>query len=613
MSKNHFVPSKAKKKIFKNLTNAGIVLVPLLAIYSVWFNYGFIQIDDGGQLLQNTRVHGLGLSNIVDIFTSSTVRMYQPLTSFSFAVMYELFGITSAFPFHVFSFILHLANTYLVYQLSKKLVNNKINPLIISLVFSLHPLAIEAVAWVSATSTLMFTHFFLLSLLFYIKFLRNNSRKYYGLSILFFLLGAFCKVQIIPLVGVLFLTDYFYGKPLVTKKNVLYKIPFLTIALIFVLLTLHFRSGQSGFTGSNDYHPWLLFPSQITWYVYKSFLPIDLGIVYDWPERIHTFWIYASYVIFAFLGFIVYRYRKNKLVVFGAFFYLFNIVLHTVFFSRFLGPYADRYAYLSCLGIWFFLMGIIPEKKGKAINFIGILFLGFCFVLSKTHIKTWENTITLWSQNLKHEKATFSNGMRGNLYYEAKNYEMALTDFEKVDQNHDSRFEPEKYGYLYSALGHITSKKNPQKSAEYYLKAAKRYPTLGTLSNAAKGQQRIGNYKETEELYLKGLSISKSDRNIFHSLSALYFETEAYQKGINILTEALDNGHEEGLFYCMRSFFYLELDQYDKAKQDYLKAGKIHSKAGERDLNLTQYLLSIKNELDRRSMKQNGVFENDGT
>jgi hypothetical protein len=242
----------------KKLITVSILFIPILILYMGWFGYGFISIDDGGQVLDNTKIHSLNFQNLIAIFTSATVSMYQPLTSLSFGFIIELFGLKSAVPFHVFSFLLHCANTFLVFAIGKRLFSNKISPYILPLLFALHPLTVEAVAWVSATSTLLFTLFFLLATLNYQEYLEKENKKKYYYSLLFFLLGCFAKVQIVPFVGVLFLLDYLNEKPLINKKNILNKIPFFIIAPIFAYITSQYRGEGSGFT--QDYNPIFLAP-----------------------------------------------------------------------------------------------------------------------------------------------------------------------------------------------------------------------------------------------------------------------------------------------------------------------------------------------------------------
>ena len=549
-----------------------ILSVPVIILYMNIIGYGFIAIDDGNQVLDNVMIHKLTSENLKSIFTSDTIKMYQPVTSLFFAFIIALFGFKTATAFHAFSISVHIINTFLVYILGKRLFSNRMNPYLIPFLFALHPLAVEAVSWVSATSTILFTFFFLMATIQYDSYLEHNKRKYYIYSILLFLLGCFAKVQIIPFVGILFLLDYLRGEKLIDVKRILSKIPFVVIAVIFVFIGLYFRQDQSGFSG--DYNPIYLVPTQIAWYIYKSFVPIKLGIVYDWPLQIKSLWFFVSIGILIAVGYLSFVKRKNKLFVFGILFFLFNIILHTTFFTKFLSPYADRYGYLSTLGIWIAVFSLMEQKQKRITSIIGVLVLGLFFGIAKVQTTYWKDTITLWSNNLKHQKSTFSNGMRGNLYHEKKMYAEAKRDFEKVDENPDYRFEPEKYGYLYGSLGMMTTETDPEKSAEYFSKAARLYPTLPNIENAGKAYQKIRSYDKAEAYYLQCLKTNKNQR-FYMNLSALYYEMKRFDKGMDILTQAIDHGFEEVIFYKMRCVFRIEEKQFELAADDFKKAKKL--------------------------------------
>ncbi|UOY07693.1 hypothetical protein L0P88_03865 [Muricauda sp. SCSIO 64092] len=564
----------------KKLLPFFILGVPIIILYMNSVGYGFIAIDDGNQVLDNVIIHELTGENLKSIFTTDTIKMYQPLTSLFFAFIIALFGFKTATAFHVFSISVHIINTFLVYILGKRLFSNRINPYLIPLLFALHPLAVEAVSWVSATSTVLFSCFFLMATIQYDRYLELNKRKYYVYSILLFLLGCFSKVQIIPFVGILFLLDYLRGEKLIDAKRILSKIPFVTIALIFLFIGLSFRQDQSGFSG--DYNPIYLVPSQLAWYIYKSFVPIKLGIVYDWPEQIKSSWFFVSIGIVIAVGYLSFAMRKNKLFVFGILFFLSNIILHTTFFTKFLSPFADRYGYLSTLGIWIALFSLVEQKQKRTVSIIGVLVLGLFFGMAKVQTTYWKDTITLWSNNLKHQKSTFSNGMRGNLYYEKKMYAEAKRDFEKVDQKPDYRFEPEKYGYLYGSLGMMTTESDPEKSAEYFSKAASLYPTLPNMENAGKAYQKIKSYDTAEAYYLHCLKTNKNPR-FYMNLSSLYYEMKRFDKGMYILTQAIDSGLEEAIFYKMRCVFRIEERQFELAADDFKKAKKLLQQSNHTD------------------------------
>jgi protein O-mannosyl-transferase len=534
--------------------------------------FDFISIDDGGQILENEKIHRLTLDNLLEIFSSATVSMYQPLTSLFFALIISVFGFKTAAAFHVASILVHVLNTCLVYALSQRLFQKKINPLILASLFAFHPLSVEAVAWISATSSLLFTSFFLLGILQYDQYLERGQKKNYRASILVFLLGCFCKIQMLPFVAVLFLLDYLRGKSVFQKETLYSKIPFVLIAFIFTCVALQFRKDQSAFIG--DYNPLLLVPSQISWYGIKAFFPANLSVVYDWPTVLFSKAFVALNVVFFAFGFLIFRNRRNPLFLFGCLFYLANIILHTTLFNRFLGPYADRYGYLSILGIWIAVFSLVEQKKVKALHIVGGLVVAVFFLVAKQQTTHWKDTISIWSKNLEHQTSSFSNGMRGQLYFEKGMSAAAQRDFEIVEQAPDPRFEPEKYAYLYSALGLMTTESDGVKSAEYFDRATQFDPSPSNLENAGLAYQKIESFEKSESFYLRCAEVS-SKPMCFNSLSALYFELEQFEKGEAITTKAIKAGHKTLIFYKMRCFFRIQTRQMELAQEDYREAEKL--------------------------------------
>ncbi|MAI22544.1 MAG: hypothetical protein CL828_00655 [Crocinitomicaceae bacterium] len=545
----------------------GLTSLLSIGIYASSLQFGFTAIDDGGQILDNPFVHSLNWENIKGMFSSATVGMYQPLTTLLFSLVNAVFGHDSATPFHLLSLLLHVVNSALVYHVGKRLLHHDAAAFALSLLFAAHPLAVEAVCWVSATSTLLFTGCFLSALLAYDRFLEDRERRQYRAALGFFLLGCLAKVQILPFVGVMFLLDYLRGRHFLADW--LMKLPFLFIAGGFVAISFHFRGGETAFTG--DYPVWLLVPAQFIWYAVKAVLPLQLGIVYDWPMELWTAWtIFAYGGLAAWIAALI-RWRKNRFFVFSSLFFFGNLILHTALATTFLGPFADRYGYVSVLGLWLAAWSLVPESKRTAAVRVGgaaaVVYAGLAFAQTQH----WRSTIDLWTQNLTHETATFSNGMRGALYYESGQFNRAKRDFERVDQTPDARFEPEKFSYLYTSLGLMTTDSEPEKSLRYFKQAAQWKPQPESFENVAVAAKKLGDFETAEAFYLK-CPKDFEPPSFYMNLSSLYFETQQFEKGAAIMTQAIDEGYNDILFYKMRCYFRIETGDIPNAVQDFEQA-----------------------------------------
>ncbi len=268
-------------------------------VYDGIFNNGFVNFDDHLQLTENYRVQTISFQSIEILFTTATVNMYQPLTSFILAVLFYAAKFTAGY-YHLFSLLVHIFNGVLVYHIVIKLFKSKIQSVWIALFFLIHPIMAEAVSWVSATSTVLYVFFFLFATLCYLNFYKSGKKVYYFIAFLLFLPGLFCKIQIIIFIPVLFLIDWFYTKKRFQLKRVFYTLPFILLAGIFIMVAISFRgTDHSSFTV--DYPSWLIAPNQVIWYVYKYIAPFSLTILYDWPVSLGIRECFFSFLFLAFL------------------------------------------------------------------------------------------------------------------------------------------------------------------------------------------------------------------------------------------------------------------------------------------------------------------------
>lgn len=211
--------------------------VPWLAliIAAVVFTYfsglynGFIDWDDYIYILNNKGVSQWSWSNLTALYQSDR---YISLTLASFALQIRMVGY-DPFSFHLVNLVLHCLNCLLVYLLIRKLSGSDAISLITAALFALHPTRVESVAWVMQRKDLLYSLFYLSSLIVYITFL-NRKEKQTHLIFLVFLLGwlsVVSKIQGLTLPFVLLLFDYYY------KRKVTWQLIVEKLLLLYILLT----------------------------------------------------------------------------------------------------------------------------------------------------------------------------------------------------------------------------------------------------------------------------------------------------------------------------------------------------------------------------------------
>ena len=397
-------------------------ILALVAITTICFlpmlKNGFTNWDDEFYVINNQLLRG---PDWIAIFNTPVVSNYHPLTIISLAINFAISG-TDPSSYMTFNLLLHLANTVLVYYFILQISSGKNYVAVFTaLIFGIHPMHVESVAWISERKDLLYTLFFLLSLIQYWRFLQTEKKSKLILCFLFFSLSLLSKPAAIILPLLLLLLDYWQGRAF-HKKVIIEKIPFLLLALIFAIITLKIQS-RSAITGFDSYPLWtrFFFANYVSVaYLVRFVIPYPLSAFHPFPSPGNLgLPVLLSPLIMLILITITWLKRKNKLFVFSFLFYLINILLVLQVVTVGAALVAERYTYVPYIGVAFFVTMLIDRyvnKYRKKWLWLLAAFLSFifCFITFQ-RVKVWENSGTLWSDVLKHyENAMVARNNRAN-------------------------------------------------------------------------------------------------------------------------------------------------------------------------------------------------------
>ena len=158
-----------------------IVMLPNL-------NNGWVNWDDQDYVEKNTQIHSLTSKNVKAIFTNAEYKgNYHPLTLLSLAFDYTIYG-RDAQGYHLTNVLLHLANVVLVFWFIYLLCGRTKIAGIVALLFGIHPMHLESVAWISARKDVLYSFFFLLGLVNYLRYFKVTTARWrpYLLTLLLF-------------------------------------------------------------------------------------------------------------------------------------------------------------------------------------------------------------------------------------------------------------------------------------------------------------------------------------------------------------------------------------------------------------------------------------------
>ena len=197
-------------KIQNLIKNPGFYLIPLLALTCLvfWstFEGAFLNWDDTIYISRNPLIGDLNLENLNRLWLEEH---FTSLVMFTFVIQYKITGL-DVMPFHAVNLFFHLINICLAYIFIVQFTKNKGAALIVAVLFALHPLRSESVAWIMQRKDLMFAMFFMISMIFYVKSVKSPNRSLLWLLACFVAgyLAALCKIQALALAPVLMLIDF---------------------------------------------------------------------------------------------------------------------------------------------------------------------------------------------------------------------------------------------------------------------------------------------------------------------------------------------------------------------------------------------------------------------
>jgi 4-amino-4-deoxy-L-arabinose transferase-like glycosyltransferase len=207
---------------------------------------GFVVWDDALLVTKNPIAHGLTWANIKAAFTTYDPELYIPLTLLSFQINYSLHELLP-FGYHLVNLLLHFGSVLMIAWVMFGMTKNRVAAIVTALLFAVHPINVEAVAWVSGRKDVLAAFFFLLSIGAFLK--KDDSDRswlWYAISIASFVLGLLAKVSVVTLPVALLLIDWYRQKPL-SKKTWMELIPFFALSIVFVIIASLGKSSTDEF------------------------------------------------------------------------------------------------------------------------------------------------------------------------------------------------------------------------------------------------------------------------------------------------------------------------------------------------------------------------------
>ncbi|MEN8224149.1 MAG: tetratricopeptide repeat protein [Bacteroidota bacterium] len=569
------------KRFYLLLWLSGILVLTFLLYYKVLF-FGWITGSDQRLITDNPLMSSLSLSNIPDMFLSFTEGRYQAVTFLSYSLDLYVFAAAPIKGIHLLNLIFHLLNIMLFFSLLRLLTDKLAVVIIAVLLFAIHPLNVEAVAWMSARAYLLSTFFLLLAALAYLHSLKPSvKRKRYfrfAAGLYFFALLSNPIAVVFPLVVMLF--DFIHQRSIREglKEKLYLLIPGLLIMVIGIQAQMSMM--ESATTILPGFPDKLIFaPYSIATIIYNFYVPASLSAYH--PTTSNLLVILSSvFIVTIVITFTAVRaYKRNALLFSSLIFFLITISLS--FISSFASPgmYNESDAYLPGLGLSV-LTGILLHalyvkvfsRSKISVILIILLFGAYISILSKISYErlfVWENSETLWTDVISsYPDDGHAFFMRGDYWAMNASYDKAKFDYQQSIRRDPHAFEAmNNLGLIYLEEGDLrVALSEFSGSVEVNKHFYKAHLNRGlTYMRLGKNDQALENMNRAIELN-SNVALAYYNRGlVYERLNLLKDAVEDFTRAIRIEPSRL-------IFYIDRAKAYTWLSNYHFAELDYTRA-----------------------------------------
>ena len=385
--------------------------------YPILFNDFLYWWDDQWQVMNHYTEGGINFDNLWAILTEFFGGQYSPVDEYMYLFIFTLFEY-NPMAFHLASLLLHAGSVCLVYIIiiriaaqSKriKLENASTIAFIAALLFAIHPLNVEAIAWISASKIVVYAFFYLAATYTCLIYLDKKKNLFYILTLILFAFYFGGKEQAVTFPLWLLMLYWLSGYSLKERKVWMQVTPFFVLAIVFGLVTMFSQAanGSGILLGATGGYPlWQRFVFgcyAIIEYIVKFVVPFNLLYIYPFPmvsgEPLPSWMLFYPALIIIVLA-ALWKYITQKPVAIGLVFFLIHIalVLHIIPLSRFV-VIADRYIYLACIGLAFifacYFVKFVAGKRGTVRKAAIGCFLSITLILSvysNIRSRAWKDT-----------------------------------------------------------------------------------------------------------------------------------------------------------------------------------------------------------------------------
>jgi tetratricopeptide (TPR) repeat protein len=404
-------------------------LIPLIVAVATFVAFlpvlraGFVTWDDNRNFTGNPYYRGLGWTQLRWMWTTFLTGHYIPLSWMTLGLDYVLWGMNPA-GYHFVNLLLHCGSAVLLYFVARRLfrlaetgkhTSNDglgVPAAFAALVYAVHPLRVESVAWVTERRDVLSMFFYLMSILLYLRACEDGvgRRRWFSLAVLTFICALLSKATAVTLPAVLLILNA-YPLRRIGGRGRWWNEGTRRVALELAPFAL--LSAATGIVSLLVLHP----PSQLSlaekiavsgyslgFYLWKTIAPVDLSPLYEMPRHVDTgaASFVASYVVVIAVTGVAWFVRRRWPGVTTAWVAFLAIIFPLLGVVQ-NGPQivADRYTYHAALALAVLAGGVVAYFRRRELDVVCAALLIVLGGLTWRQAGVWHDSETLWSRVLQ--------------------------------------------------------------------------------------------------------------------------------------------------------------------------------------------------------------------
>lgn len=396
------------------------LVLTTVVVYLQTGEHRFLNFDDDTYVTDNRHVtHGITAQGLLWAVTSVEEANWHPLTWISHMADVQLFGMNPR-GHHLSSVAIHATNTLLLFLLLVRLTAARWSSAFVAVLFALHPLHVESVAWVAERKDVLSALFGFITLHLYTAYVTKQQQSLYILSLSAFALGLMSKPMLVTLPVVMLLLDYWplerfrdnttheAGRAVALVKE---KIPFLACALGSGIITIYAQQMSGAMTTL------LAIPIQLrcknallayVTYIGKTVWPRNLAVYYPFPADIPLWQALGAFLLLSLATIATIRSRRRYPYLMAGWFW-FLITLAPVIGIMQVGAQsmADRYTYLPLIGLFIMVAWGIPDllkrvrQRPVILALLAAMAITAVTTLTWLQLGYWHDSISLYRHTIE--------------------------------------------------------------------------------------------------------------------------------------------------------------------------------------------------------------------